>query len=175
MGDAPALILVLVFLIGRASPASRGFGLPRRGDALVALGAFGALVVIAGATGLAASALPGVEVATGVEPPRTALGWIVVVFSCVITGYLEEGFFRAYILTRLDDVGVVGPRAILASSLLFALCHLYEGPWGVVNAALAAVALSVAFLARRSLHGPAWAHGAYNALVYLWALWNWSL
>jgi membrane protease YdiL (CAAX protease family) len=146
--------------------------LPRPGkrDGLVALAALGALVLIAAATGFLASLLPGGEAAAGLEAPRTVSGWAVVLVSCAVTGYLEEGFFRAYIITRLGDIGVEGLRAVVVSVVLFSLCHLYEGPWGVVNAALAGSALSVAFIRGRSLHGPAWAHGAYNAFVYLWAL-----
>ena len=143
---------------------------PGKRDGLVALAALGALVLIAAGTGFLASLLPGGEAAAGIEAPRTVPGWAVVIVSCLVTGYLEEGFFRAYIITRLDDIGVGGLRAVVVSVVLFSLCHLYEGPWGVVNAALAGSALSVAFIRGKSLHGPAWAHGAYNAFVYLWAL-----
>ncbi len=170
LNDAPAVVLVLFFLIGRKRPEERGVPRPGKRDALIALAALGALVLIAAATGFLASLLPGGEAVAGIEAPRTLPGWAVVLVSCAVTGYLEEGFFRAYVITRLGDIGVEGLRAVVVSVVLFSLCHLYEGPWGVVNAAMAGSALSVAFIRGRSLHGPAWAHGAYNAFVYLWAL-----
>jgi hypothetical protein len=43
---------------------------------------------------------------------------------------------------------------------------VYEGPWGVLNAVLAATLLSFLFLHFKSLHGIALAHGLYNAFVY---------
>ena len=106
-----------------------------------------------------------------VEAPATIPGWFVMVFSCLGTGYLEESYFRYYLLK--SGIPAVPENLIpeivlriVISTLLFSLCHLYEGPWGVVNAILAGVLLSVLFIRFRSLHGIAWAHGAYNIFVY---------
>jgi membrane protease YdiL (CAAX protease family) len=101
-----------------------------------------------------------------VEAPVSVFGWIVMVFSCLGTGYLEESYFRYYLLTKLEKQQ---PRAlirIIFSTILFSSCHIYEGPWGVINAMLAGFLLSWLFNRYRSLHGIAWAHGAYNIFVY---------
>lgn len=106
-----------------------------------------------------------------IEAPETVWGWIVIAFSCLGTGYLEESYFRYYLFAaspvpspeklRLDSV-----TKVLLSAFLFSLCHIYEGPWGILNAALAGILLSALFVRFGSLHGIAWAHGAYNVFVY---------
>jgi len=102
-----------------------------------------------------------------IEGPATASGWFVMVFSCLCTGYLEESYFRYYLLTKLEELFRKDVFRIITSTLFFSLCHLYEGPWGILNAVLAGFLLSVLFVRYRSLHGVAWAHGAYNIFVYM--------
>ena len=102
-----------------------------------------------------------------VQAPDRILGWIVLVFSCLGTGYLEESFFRYYLLSSLEiNISKPAIRVIIAA-ILFSFCHIYEGPWGILNAALAGILLSVLFIRYRSIHGIAWAHGAYNLFVYI--------
>ena len=101
-----------------------------------------------------------------VEAPLNAAGWIVLVFSCLGTGYLEESYFRYYLLTKLENPVPQAALRIIFSVVLFSLCHVYEGPWGVLNAVLAGILLSLVFFRFRSIHGIAWAHGAYNIFVY---------
>jgi membrane protease YdiL (CAAX protease family) len=86
--------------------------------------------------------------------------------SCLSTGYLEESYFRYYLLGKLEDFGLSPLVSILMGVLLFSFCHLYEGPWGVLNAFLAGTLLSLIFVRFRSLHGIALAHGLYNIFVY---------
>ena len=102
-----------------------------------------------------------------VEPPVNLWGYIVMVLSCLGTGYLEESYFRYYLLTRLENSVPQLILRIIFSTTLFSLCHFYEGPWGILNAVLAGILLSVLFTRFRSLHGIAWAHGAYNIFVYV--------
>ena len=102
-----------------------------------------------------------------VEAPADIVGYIVMVISCLGTGYLEESYFRYYLLSRLEGSFPHPVFGIILSTVLFSLCHLYEGPWGIINSVLAGTLLSVLFLRYRSLHGIAWAHGAYNVFVYI--------
>ena len=102
-----------------------------------------------------------------VEGPHNIPGFLVMVLSCVCTGYLEESFFRYYLLRKFEYILPQTAIRIFISTALFSLCHLYEGPWGILNAVLAGVLLSVLFVRFRSLHGIAWAHGAYNMFVYI--------
>ena len=105
-----------------------------------------------------------------VEAPVNIAGWIVLVFSCLGTGYLEESYFRYYLLTRLAYALPNSLVRILLSTALFAVCHIYEGPWGILNAVLAGALLSAFFIRFRSLHGLAWSHGVYNIFVYVMGL-----
>ena len=102
-----------------------------------------------------------------IEGPETAAGYAILVFSCLGTGYLEESYFRYYLLARLESAIPLTALRIALSTLLFSLCHIYEGPWGILNAIMAGVLLSIFFIKWRSIHGIAWAHGAYNLFVYI--------
>ncbi|GHT91449.1 hypothetical protein FACS1894140_2120 [Spirochaetia bacterium] len=101
-----------------------------------------------------------------IEAPPNITGWIVMIFSCLSTGYLEESYFRYYLLGKLEAFGLSPLIAILAGALLFSFCHIYEGPWGVLNAFLAGIMLSLIFVRFRSIHGLALTHGLYNIFVY---------
>ena len=101
-----------------------------------------------------------------IEAPVNAVGWTVLVFSCLGTGYLEESFFRYYLLTKYEKTVPQTAIRVIYSTFLFSLCHIYEGPGGFVNSVLAGILLSTLFIRYRSLHGVAWAHGAYNIFVY---------
>lgn len=102
-----------------------------------------------------------------VEAPHNAWGWIIMVLSCIGTGYLEESYFRYYLLTKLTNLLLNPAKRVILSTFLFSLCHIYEGPWGILNALLAGILLSVLFVRYKSLHSIAWAHAGYNAFVYV--------
>jgi membrane protease YdiL (CAAX protease family) len=93
-------------------------------------------------------------------------GWLVLGVFCLGTGYLEEGYFRVYLETRLSAGGLTPlPRLAIACGL-FTLCHLYQGPVGLCNAALAGLFLLLVYRKTGTLHGLALGHGCYNILVY---------
>jgi membrane protease YdiL (CAAX protease family) len=99
-------------------------------------------------------------------PAHTA-GWILLCISCLSTGYLEESYFRFYLLNKLEEAGSALGIRVLGSTLLFAVCHIYEGPLGLLNSIMAALILSSVYTRYRSLHGIALAHGAYNFIAYV--------
>jgi membrane protease YdiL (CAAX protease family) len=143
---------------------------------------------------------------TVVEAPGGPAAWILMILSCFSTGYLEETYFRHYLLNRfrkqkpgtqmagLESLACgameafspdacpetrdlpaatgaffekTGPiPGILVSTALFSLCHIYEGPWGVINAVLAGLFLSLIYVHYGAIHGMAWAHGLYNIIIY---------
>lgn len=146
---------------------------PGRGD-LVSFGAgLPGLIII----GLSVSFLvsqfsdyPGLAPPSTVEAPAGFAGWLVLAVSCLGTGYLEESFFRYYLLKWQENLIPHPAPRIIFSTVLFSLCHVYEGPWGVLNAVLAGILLSALFLRFKNLHGIAWAHGTYNIFVYFMSL-----
>jgi membrane protease YdiL (CAAX protease family) len=113
--------------------------------------------------------LPDPVAAPEIGFPRGPAAFAAMALSCLATGYLEETYFRFYLFKRLAEGGAGPAQSALVSSLLFALCHLYEGPLGALNAFAAGLLLFYIFARRRSLHGIAWAHGGYNIFVYVMA------
>ena len=100
-----------------------------------------------------------------VPPPEGTLGWTAAILLSLSTGCLEEAYFRYYLPERIRSLKP-GKTAYLVSALVFALCHVYEGPWGFINALAAALALSLVYIKTSSFPGIAGAHGLYNIFVF---------
>ncbi|MDR1576084.1 MAG: CPBP family intramembrane metalloprotease [Treponema sp.] len=164
--NIPSLALIWYLLLKSKSLKSWGIGPPGRKDLLPGLLTLPALILIGFIIALVSPYLGGVP-APGIAPPASVPAWIVLALSCLSTGYLEESFFRFYLLSKREELGLGASRAALLSALLFSLCHLYEGPWGFLNAVLSGVTLAFVFLRYRSFHGIALAHGLYNIFVYI--------
>jgi len=98
--------------------------------------------------------------------PSSTAGWVILCFSLIASAYLEESFFRFYLLTRREELKLSSVGALTVSVALFSICHIYEGPWGFLNAAISASLLGFIFLRYNSLHGIAVAHSLYNIIVY---------
>jgi membrane protease YdiL (CAAX protease family) len=162
--NIPSLLLV-VYLMSRRQrghPALR----PQSADGLsLAIALPGLLAIALVLSGIAPIFSP-VQSSLPVAAPRSILAWFVMVLSCLSTGYLEETYFRHYLSTRFEMGGLPSYLGIGISVILFALCHVYEGLWGTVNAVLAGLLLSLVYRRYGALHGIAWAHGMYNAFVY---------
>jgi membrane protease YdiL (CAAX protease family) len=164
--NIPAFALIWYLILQKKSLREWGLGLPGRGDLFSLLFAFPGLLLIGLAVSLISPLFTGIASRPEIGAPANFTGWLVMFFSCISTGYLEESFFRFYLLTKLEKTGIKAGGLVFVSTLLFALCHVYEGPWGVLNAVLAGTLLALIFLHHRSLHGIALAHGFYNAFVY---------
>lgn len=124
------------------------------------------LIIIGVSLSVLAGLFAGETAPPRVEGPANFSGWIVMVFSCLATGYLEETYFRHYLLSSLKTAVPNTAVRILFSTALFAFCHMYEGPWAILNAAFAGILLSLLFIRFKSLHGLALAHAGYNIFVY---------
>jgi len=98
--------------------------------------------------------------------PSTISGWLILCLSCICSAYLEESYFRYYLLTKRSELKLNAPSALVFSTALFSICHIYEGPLGVLNAAISGAFLCLIFLRFNSLHGIALAHGLYNIAVF---------
>jgi membrane protease YdiL (CAAX protease family) len=79
---------------------------------------------------------------------------------------VEELLFRSLPLGGLG--WLVPPQWLLwPLALFFGLLHWPQGPWGVLGTALAGIALSLLFLATRSLWVPLAAHYVMNVVQIL--------
>jgi membrane protease YdiL (CAAX protease family) len=164
--NIPALALIWYLLLKVKSLKDWGLRAPRKKDLLPLLLTMGSLILIGFIIALVSPYLSETAGSPRVLPPETVLAWVILGVSCISTGYLEESFFRFYLLSKREEFGISAPAAALVSVLSFAVCHIYEGPWGFLNAALSGSVLAFVFLRYRSLHGVALAHGLYNLFVY---------
>ena len=105
-----------------------------------------------------------------IQAPPTIGAWFVMIIGSFATAYLEEIFFRLYLLHRFDTAGIPLMAGNLLSILLFSLCHLYEGPLGTLNAALSSLCFTLIYRRSKSIHSPAWAHGLYNVLAFAFGI-----
>jgi membrane protease YdiL (CAAX protease family) len=142
--------------------------LPRRSDLLPALLTFLAVAAAGVAVSLAAMLFaPGESGAEFFGPTISGPAAILaLIISCLSTGFMEEGFFRAYLWRCVLDYTASAPRTALITSLLFALPHLYEGPAGCANALLCGLALAASRAKGTRLAALALSHAAWNALVW---------
>jgi membrane protease YdiL (CAAX protease family) len=162
----PALLLIGHLLVLRGGTAR----LPKRpqtGDLLSLAIALPGLLGIGLCISIVSSLVSPDPPALTVEAPKGSLAVLVMFLSCFSTGYLEETYFRYYLSLRFKQAGIREILAIGTSVLLFSLCHVYEGLWGALNALMAGILLSLVYRRYRALHGLAWAHGLYNAFIYL--------
>ena len=160
----PSLALIGYLMLRTKSFREWGVALPQKKDILPAVIAFPALFLI----GLAISLVSPFFGGDGPRflPPQTAVSWAILVISCIGAAYLEECYFRLYLLSKREEMGLSPNSAALVSTLLFSLCHAWEGPWGLLNSALSGLLLAFIFLRFRSLHGVAIPHALYNILVF---------
>ena len=86
-------------------------------------------------------------------------------------GFLEEIVFRGYVMTRLQQVGIVPAVQVLLAAVAFSLLHIGFGFVGVLCTFVVGLALGGLYLlGRRSLLGPVVCHGLINAAIEPWLL-----
>jgi len=98
--------------------------------------------------------------------PSTVQGWIVLCLSCIFLAYLEESYFRYYLLSIRKELNLNTASALALSVGLFSICHIYAGPWSILNAAISGTFLGLIFLRYNSLHGITIAHALYNISAF---------
>jgi membrane protease YdiL (CAAX protease family) len=164
--NIPSLALVWYLLLKVKSAKEWGVTLPGKKDLLPFALSLPALVLIGLTISVGSRIFEAAPSVFQLAPPQDAVSWSILSLSCISTAYLEESFFRFYLLSKREEMGLGPHRAVVVSTLLFSLCHIYEGPWGFLNAALSGILLAFFFLRFRSLHGIACAHALYNMLVF---------
>lgn len=82
--------------------------------------------------------------------PTERAAWIALSFTA---GICEEGLYRGFLIRFLHEGGVDMPlfAALVASSLIFGLAHVYQGARGVLATTIGGFALGLAFLLSGSL------------------------
>ena len=165
--NIPSLALIWYLLLKVKSLKKWGVSYPQKKDILPAALSFPALILIGFSISIVSQQFAEIPPEPGVLPPQSVFAWIVLVISCISSAYLEESFFRFYLLSKRVELKIGPHRAVLLSTLVFSICHIYEGPWGFLNAALSGMFLAIMFMRYKSLHGISIAHAMYNILVYV--------
>jgi membrane protease YdiL (CAAX protease family) len=169
------MILYLLTHIGARSPADYNIRKPRPRDILFGLLSWltllPLLVLAALLLVLIMPHLPDGTLPASLPPFR----WYytnyqllpVVLLACIITGYNEELYYRAYLPVEFFRRGMPRPLAIFLPILLFGAGHFYQGTAGFVMACLLGLYLTGVFRIAKNLNVPAIAHGLYNFCVLL--------
>jgi hypothetical protein len=162
----PALALIWYLLFKIKGPREWGL-IPGKKDVLPALITLPCLLLTGFTVAFVASRIGGTSAGAALLSPVTALEWIILCISCICAAYLEESFFRFYLLSRRKELNLNTSGALIISVALFSICHLYEGPWGFLNAVISGTLLAFIYLRYNSLHGVAIAHSVYNIFVFI--------
>jgi len=164
--NIPSIALIWYLLLKTKQLKDWGVTFPGKKDLLPWLICLPALLVTGFIIATMSSAF-GDKGQMAIIHPNTVPGWIIICISCFTTGYLEESYFRFYLLSRRKELYLSNTSALLFSTAVFSICHLYAGPWGFLNAVFAGIILCFIFLRYNSLHGIAFAHGLYNITAYI--------
>ena len=166
----PSLALIWYLLLRGKKPKNMGIrpGLkPCKNDLVSGIIALPCLLVTGFAIALISMYAGGHSAQAPVSFPASVSDWTVLGISCIFAAYLEESFFRYYLLSKRKDFNMGQVQALIFSTLLFSVCHIYEGPWGFLNSIISGVILAFLFMRYQTLHGIAIAHGLYNIAVYV--------
>jgi membrane protease YdiL (CAAX protease family) len=100
--------------------------------------------------------------------PTTARERWLFVAVAISAGICEEIVFRGWLLFTLHmPFGLSGTALIVLASLLFGLCHIYQGPTGVFGATLAGALLAALYIATGTLLVPIVLHSLIDLRVAL--------
>jgi membrane protease YdiL (CAAX protease family) len=132
---------------------------------VVTLGMF-VLLAAAGAVVLLLPESMQEAVTTGFRFRLTNAGMLpLALLSSLAIAYREEAFFRAYLLTRFEQLSLGPVSSVLLGAVAFSLGHLYQGFGGALIAFVLGIYLGWVYLKRRSVHVVAVAHALYNFAV----------
>jgi membrane protease YdiL (CAAX protease family) len=160
-------IALIWYLLSRVKNIKDWNIIPGKKDLISGLITFPCLLITGIVIAFVSTYIAGAPEQTRIHSPSTVFEWITLCVFCIIAAYLEESFFRFYLLGRRKELRLKASWALVLSVALFSICHIYEGPWGFLNAILAGIILAFMFLRYKSLHGIAIAHGMYNIAVYV--------
>jgi len=166
MRSIPSLALIWFLLLKKKKLKDWGIK-PGLKDLLSGIITLPCLLIIGFMVTYTSSKVGETSIKITLDSPSTGPEWVILGLSCVFSAYLEESFFRFYLLSRRNEFNISAVCAFALSTALFSICHIYEGPWGFLNAVLSSALLCFIFLRYKSIHGISIAHAMYNIAVYV--------
>ncbi len=112
------------------------------------------------------NALP-FETSVSSAKPAGLLAGLLVLGSCIATGFAEELVMRGYLLTRFERLLHSTWLALLVTTALFASYHVYQGPAGLIHATAIGLVYGTAYCVQRRLWPLCIAHAITNAVVLM--------
>ena len=162
----PSLFLIW-FLLYRKKRAEYRLKKPKINDLYSGLTALPALLLTGLLIGIISAITGSVPTEPQIASPSSPSGWMILCVYCLFSAYLEESYFRFYLLSKKEELNLTVPFALIISALLFGICHIYEGFWGFLNALIAGLLLGGIFLKYKTIHGIAAAHALYNITAFV--------
>jgi len=160
----PSLILVMYFRHKHWN-IKQWIKKPSKNDLISGLIAFPCLIIIGILMALLAANTGSAQVP--IHPPSSITGWFILTLFCLLSAWLEEGFFRSYLISKKDELKLSVPSVLFLSTALFSICHLYSFPFGFLNSIISGLILGILFIRFKSLYGITIAHGLYNLTSYI--------
>ncbi len=105
--------------------------------------------------------------ATVHSAPVSLVGWSSLIFVYVISAAAEELALRAYLITRLSQLGLHRINAVLVSSAVFASYHIYQGAWATVQVFLMGAVFGTVFALSRRFWPLVLSHTGANIVATL--------
>ena len=130
------------------------------------------LLLIGSLITLAASHINETQMQMTYHLPSTITGWIILCIISILSAYLEESYFRFYLLSKRHEMNLGTLPALFLSVALFSICHIYGGFWFFLNSVIGGTFLGFMFLQFNSLHGIAIAHALYNIFAFITIAFN---
>ncbi|WP_170934659.1 CPBP family intramembrane glutamic endopeptidase [Hymenobacter gelipurpurascens] len=91
-------------------------------------------------------------------------GWVIVGF--ILGGLLEEILFRGFLLTRVfalfSNASTGNIIGLLSTSIIFGMCHAYQGWSGVLSTGFIGIILGIVLLIKQNLWYSILTHGFIN-------------
>jgi len=160
--------LILIWLLITKTPKIEFWAVrPGKKDLLSCAITFPCLLITGFVVTIIGSYISGPSESITLNLPSSAAEWILLFITCLLSAYLEESYFRFYLLTKREEFNLNTVSALALSVILFSVCHIYEGAWGFLNAVISGTILGFMFLRYNSLHGVAIAHTMYNISIYI--------
>ena len=100
------------------------------------------------------------------NPPEGALEYVLMLVAVCFVGFSEEFIMRGYLITRLETLFTKAWKCLLISSVLFGLCHLYQGVFAVLGTGLIGFVFGLYFWKFRRIWPIAFAHAIHDCAAF---------